>query len=170
MSNMRYCELHKRTYFAPAQCPGCASQILKPEGERDYRRHEDRCWTHHFDCAIDEIKRLTVALEQVQAYKPYPADQALAGPDMPPMKTILDVARYCTTVHARFGNTCVAGVSLKWGASALNFKDNQAKRIEQLEALLNRWLGADDWALRDGFEVSIAAETRAALGTAEDSE
>ena len=34
MSNMRYCELHKQTYFAPAQCPGCASQILKPEGER----------------------------------------------------------------------------------------------------------------------------------------
>ena len=83
----------------------------------------------------DLMLELANALEQAQAYEPYPGDQALAGPDMPPMKTILNLIRYCTTVHSRFGNTCVAGLSLKWGGTALNYKDDQQNRITELEAV-----------------------------------
>ena len=103
-------------------------------------------------------------MKQISAYEPYPEDQALAGPDMPPMATILDVIRYCTTVHSRFGNTVVEDVSLKWGASALNARDDikqlrsdlaerdkvardRLKRIEQLdkqvESLQNKWASRD---------------------------
>lgn len=78
------------------------------------------------------------ALEESQKYAPYPGDQALAGPDMPPMKSILDLIRYCTTVHNRFGNTCVDDLSLKWGGSALNYRSALQERIEQLEAMLQR--------------------------------
>ena len=73
------------------------------------------------------------ALEQVQKYAPYPGDQALAGESMPPIKSILDLIRYCTTIHNRFGNTCVDNLSLKWGGSALNYKGELQERIEQLE-------------------------------------
>ena len=45
----------------------------------------------------------------------------------------------------------------------------QKERIEQLETLLHRWLDADDWTLRDGFEVSIATETHEALESAGES-
>ncbi len=54
-----------------------------------------------------------------EKYEPYPDEQALAGPDRPAMKTIMDLIRYCITVHFRFGNTCVADVRFKWGANAL---------------------------------------------------
>lgn len=73
------------------------------------------------------------ALEQAQKYAPYPDDQALAGESMPPIKSILDLIRYCTTIHNRFGNTCVDDLSLKWGGSALNYKSELRERIEQLE-------------------------------------
>ena len=45
-----------------------------------------------------------------------------------------------------------------------------AERIAQLEALLSRWLEADDWTLRDGFEISLATESRELLETAEDND
>jgi len=70
-------------------------------------------------------------------YSPYDDDQALAGPDMPPMKTIMDIIRYCITVHERFGNTCVDDVRLKWGACALNSMDDSRKdkaRMDYLES------------------------------------
>ena len=57
-----------------------------------------------------------------EKYEPYAGDQALAGPNAPPMKTIMDLIRYCITVHHRFGNTCVECAGLQWGGSALNAK------------------------------------------------
>ena len=71
-----------------------------------------------------------------EEYLPYDGDQPLAGPDAPPMKTIMDLIRYCVTVHKRFGNTCVDDVQLKWGACALNSIDesrNDKARMDHLE-------------------------------------
>jgi len=79
---------------------------------------------------------LTNALEQAQAYEPYPEDQALMGPDRPSMGTILDLIRYCTTIHSRFGNTCIESLRFQWGGSALNARSSKGKRIKQLEAAL----------------------------------
>ena len=84
----------------------------------------------------EEVDQLTAALEQLQPYEPYAKKQALAGPDAPPMKTILDLIRYCTTVHSRFGNTCIESPSFLWGGSALNARSDKDKRIELLEAAL----------------------------------
>lgn len=70
-------------------------------------------------------------------YLPYDDDQPLAGPDSPPMKTIVDLIRYCITVHGRFGNTCVADVRLKWGGCALNSIDKLRKDAARMDYLEN---------------------------------
>lgn len=71
-----------------------------------------------------------VKYEDVVDYLPYPGDQALAGEDMPPMATILDLIKYCTSVHDRFGNTCVT-VSLQWGGTALNVRDKYKRLLNE---------------------------------------
>ncbi len=95
------------------------------------------------------------ALEQVQKYAPYPGDQALAGESMPPIKSILDLIRYCTTIHSRFGNTCVDDLSLKWGGSALNYKGELQERIEQLESESSEIIAAGEpWCYEGGGQAT----------------
>ncbi len=83
------------------------------------------------------IPRPKVESPVSEKYEPYPDDQALAGPDMPPMKTIMDMIRYCITVHERFGNTCVEDVRLKWGGCALNARGDKDIEIERLQNWVN---------------------------------
>lgn len=85
-----------------------------------------------------EIKRLA----GLEPYAPYPADQPLAGPDMPPINSILELIRYCTSVHSRFGNTCVE-VNLQWGGTALNVRSKKDREIERLTAERNDALQAN---------------------------
>lgn len=67
-----------------------------------------------------------------EKYEPYNDDQALMGSDMPPLKTIMDLIRYCVTVHFRFGNTCIDDVRFKWGACALT-SIYESRRLELKE-------------------------------------
>lgn len=75
--------------------------------------------------------------------KPTPFDDgtALAGPDAPKDDgQILHLIRYLLTVYKRFGNTAVT-TQLQWGSSALWKRDEQAKKIVELEARIAK---ADD--------------------------
>jgi len=96
-------------------------------------------------------------LEKVQDYRPYSDDQPLAGSNMPQLNTILDLIRYCTTIHSRFGNTCIESPSFQWGGLALNVRSDKQKRIDQLE-IENKILC--DTLEREGFDVD-AMKTKA---------
>jgi hypothetical protein len=89
-----------------------------------------------------------------EKYMAYDDDQALAGPDTPPMKTIMDVIRYCITVHERFGNTCVADVRLKWGACALNSMDASKKDTARMDHLENEPMDQTGTLFRKNMKIT----------------
>ena len=63
-------------------------------------------------------------------------DVALQGPEAPQWNGHIEhLIQYLLTIHKRFGNTAITA-SLKWGASALWKRDEQAERIAQLETEL----------------------------------
>lgn len=71
-----------------------------------------------------------------EALQPWGDDVPLRGDGAPRNDgSIKHLIEYLLTVHKRFGNTAVTA-SLQWGATALWKRDEQAKRIVELEEQL----------------------------------
>lgn len=116
-----------------------ADEMPEPwEEDRNYRDKEIE--------RLDANKRVMAMLPEILAALRAPnssarptvtawgGDVALLGPEAPKSDgSIKHLIAYLLTVYERFGNTTVT-FNLKWGASALWKRDEQAKRIEELEA------------------------------------
>lgn len=133
------------------------------------------CWQDD----IDEVKRLTAALGQKDAeirrlkqeIKDFADYRALKREQIRRLSDALEQkAQRIKELERAIFYLTESLDEAKHSKPKLRSKlDKQRQRIKQFEVLLDRWLDADDWTLRDGFEISLATETREALGTAGES-